>query len=173
MQETGGGNSRLALVVGFGGLLGIMTLAGIDALRVLHNFYGNDDRIRREFLFQNRVLNEIRSDVYLSGTYVRDYLLEPEAARAENYRIELEQLRKQMDGALASYGSQLASGEAQQYTALRGELADYWEILAPIFRWSPEERRRLGYAFCATRFFRGGRTCSKWPTGLRRSMNSS
>src|SRR5579871_1632901 len=69
---------RLALVIGFGGLLSIMALAGIDAMRVLQQFRNSDDQIRRRYLSQNHVLNDIRSDVYVSGTYVRDYLLEPD-----------------------------------------------------------------------------------------------
>ena len=74
--------SRLALAVGFGGLLSIMALAGIDALNVLQQFRRNDDQIRRRYLAQNHVLNDIRSDVYVSGTYVRDYLLEPDPAES-------------------------------------------------------------------------------------------
>ncbi len=146
-------DSRLALAVGFGSLLLIMALAGVDALRVLRDFRINDDRIRREFLFQNRVLNEIKSEVYLSGTYVRDYLLEPETERAETYRASLEQLRGQMDQALQSYGRQLAPEEAEHYTALKVELAQYWDILGPIFKWDSAERRRSGYAFLRDEVF--------------------
>src|ERR1700683_5832684 len=95
--------SRLALALGFGWLLSIMGLAGIDALRVLQQFRRGDDQIRRRYLSENHVLNEIRSDVYLSGTYVRDYLLEPETERAETYRASLEQLRAQMETARRSF----------------------------------------------------------------------
>src|ERR1039458_8154423 len=101
-------NSRLALVAGFGSVLATMTLAGLDALRVLQDVRRNDDQIRRQFLFQNHVLNDIRSQVYLSGTYVRDYLLEPETERADKSRTSLEQLRQQMKSALDSYRRQLA-----------------------------------------------------------------
>ncbi len=146
-------NSRLALVAGFGSILVIMTLAGVDALRVLRDVRRNDDRIRRQFLFQNHVLNDIRSQVYLSGTYVRDYLLEPESERADTFRISLEQVRAQMESALESYGRQLAPAEVKHYTALRAELADYWRILAPVFRWDTAERRRLGYAFLRDEVF--------------------
>ncbi|HYL36465.1 MAG TPA: ATP-binding protein [Bryobacteraceae bacterium] len=139
--------SRVALVVGFGGLLTIMALAGLDALRVLQDVRKDDDRIRSQFLFQNHVLNDIRSQVYLSGTYIRDYLLEPEPERADTFRRSLEQVRKQMESALDSYGRQLNPAEAQQYSALNTELAQYWEILAPVFRWDAAERRRSGYAF--------------------------
>ena len=146
-------SSRVALIVGFGSLLAIMALAGIDALRVLQHFRSNDDRIRQQFLFRNHVLNDIRSEVYVSGTYVRDYLLEPETERAETYRVNLEQVRKQMVSALESYGQQLAPEEGTHYAALKTELAQYWDILAPIFRWNAAERRRLGYAFLRDEVF--------------------
>jgi len=146
-------SSRLALIVGFGSLLGIMALAGIDALRVLQSFRINDDRIRRQFLFRNHVLNDIRSEVYLSGTYVRDYLLEPETERADAYRASLEQVRVQMVSALESYRRQIAPEEFQHYTALKTELTEYWGILAPIFKWNAAERRRLGYTFLRDEVF--------------------
>ena len=146
-------SSRVALVVGFGGLLLIMALAGIDALRVLQQFRSRDDQIRRRYLSQNHVLNDIRSDVYLSGTYVRDYLLEPDPESAESYRTDLEDTRKHMESALELYGRQATTEEVQHYSALRTELLSYWGILAPIFQWDPRERRRSGYAFLRDEVF--------------------
>ncbi|HSR07471.1 MAG TPA: ATP-binding protein [Bryobacteraceae bacterium] len=146
-------NSRLALLIGFGGLLLIMALAGIDALRVFQRFRLGDEQIRGRYLYQNHVLNDIRSDVYLSGTYVRDYLLEPDPARAEIYRTSLEDVRKHMESALELYGRQTAPAEAQHYSALRAELMDYWGILAPVFRWGPVERRGSGYTFLRDEVF--------------------
>src|SRR5271167_4374095 len=110
--------SRVALALGFGGLLAIMVLAGIDAWRVLEQFRRSDDQIRRRYLSENHLLNDIRSDVYVSGTYVRDYLLEPETQRADIYRASLEQVRKHMESALSSYGRQVVPAEAQHYTTL-------------------------------------------------------
>ena len=146
-------NSRQALAIGFGSLLLIMALAGVDGVRVLRNFRANDDGVRRQFLSQNHLLNDIRSDVYLSGTYVRDYLLEPEPERADSYRASLEKLRKQMETALQSYGRQVAPLEEQHYSALTEELSQYWMILAPIFKWDSMERHRLGYTFLRDQVF--------------------
>jgi signal transduction histidine kinase len=145
--------SRIALAVGFGGLLSIMALAGIDALRVLQQFRRSDEQIRRRYLAQNHVLNDIRSDVYVSGTYVRDYLLEPDTERADAYRASLAEVRRHMESALESYRGQIAASEAQHYSALRAELLDYWGILSPIFQWNPAERRRSGYAFLRDEVF--------------------
>lgn len=124
-----------------------MALAGIDALRVLGHFRRSEEQIRRQYLAENHVLNDIRSDVYVSGTYVRDYLLEPEPKSADAYRANLQQVRKHMEAALDSYRVQVGPGGLQHYTALRMELTDYWAILAPIFHWDSAERRRSGYAF--------------------------
>jgi signal transduction histidine kinase len=140
-------NSRLALMVGFGGILAIMSLAGLDALRVLRDVRVDDDRIRRQFLSQNHVLNDIRSQVYLSGTYVRDYLLEPDSERAEKSRGSLEQLRQQMQSALDRYGREIAPAQVRHYSALRAELGEYWRILMPVLQWDSAERRRLGFVF--------------------------
>jgi signal transduction histidine kinase len=145
--------SRLALAVGFGSLLLIMALSGLDALRVLQNFRHSEARIRRQFLYRNHVLNDIRSDVYVSGTYVRDYLLDPETARAEGFRKTLEEVHSKMETALQSYAGQLDPEQTQHYEALKNELARYWDTLAPVFKWSAIERRSLGYAFLRDEVF--------------------
>lgn len=135
------------LIAGLGSLLAIMALAGVGALRVLVNVRAKDDAIRREFLSRNHILNDIRSDVYLSGTLVRDYLLEPEPSRAETHRAALEDTRRKMDVALESYALQIDPEEIPHYTALRMELAGYWDTLAPVFQWNTAQRGRLGYPF--------------------------
>jgi signal transduction histidine kinase len=145
--------SRIALTIGFGGLLSIMAAAGIDALHVLQQFRRNDEQIRRRYLSENHALNDLRSDVYVSGTYVRDYLLESEPERADAFRANLEQVHSHMQSALDAYGGQVAPVDAQHYSALRIELADYWRILAPIFRWDAAERHRSGYPFLRDEVF--------------------
>src|SRR5205809_150773 len=140
-------STRLALTVGFGGLLVIIALAGLDTLRVLRQIRANEDQIRQEFLFRNHVLNNIRSDLYLSGTYVRDYLLEPDFERAESYRATLQKVRTEMDSALESYGSKLDPEQSRDYAALKIELAGYWDVLEPVLQLNNQERQRKGYAF--------------------------
>jgi signal transduction histidine kinase len=140
-------DSRMALAIGFGGLLTLVAASGIDALRVLGRVRREDSRIRQQFLLGNHLLNDIRSQLYLSGTYVRDYLLDPEAARAEAYRASLEEVRRQMEGALASYAGVMQSEDAVPYFALKAELSIYWNVIGPILNWDAAQRRRRGYLF--------------------------
>ncbi len=146
-------STKFALIAGFGGLLVIIALAGIDTLRVLRQIRSNGNQIRQEFLFRNHVLNNIRSDLYLSGTYVRDYLLEPDYERAESYRFTLEKVRTEMDSALESYGSKLDPEESRDYAALKIELARYWDILGPVLKLTDHERQQKGYAFLRDEVF--------------------
>ncbi len=140
-------NARTALIAGFGSLLAIMALTGGDALLVLRQVRQQDDAIRRQFLFRNHTLNEVRSDLYLSGTWVRDYLLEPEPTRADSFRASLEEVRRKMQASLDEYGRQVNTAERPAYAALTKELARYWDVLGPIMHWNAEERRTRGYIF--------------------------
>jgi signal transduction histidine kinase len=146
-------NARTALITGFGSLLAIMALTGGDALLVLRQVRQQDDALRRQFLFRNHTLNEVRSDVYLSGTWVRDYLLEPEPARADEFRSSLEDVRQKMQAALREYGRQVTAEEQPAYLALTTELGRYWDVLGPIIHWSADERRMRGYIFLRDEVF--------------------
>ena len=139
--------SRLVLIAGFGGLLVLMAFAGADGIQALQQIQTSNDRIRQDFLLRMQVLERIRSDLYLSGTDVRDYLLEPQSGRAEGHRYTLLETRKDMDAALEEYARLLSSGETQPFTVLTRELADYWRVLEPTFEWTAERRQRAGYAF--------------------------
>ncbi|HEV2383304.1 MAG TPA: ATP-binding protein [Terriglobia bacterium] len=146
-------STSFTLALGFGGLLAIMALAGVDGMRMLRQIRRGDNQIRRQFLSENHALNNIRSELYLSGTYVRDYLLEPDPGRAETYRASLEQVHREMDSAVESYGQQPEATQATHYAELAAELSRYWSALAPILQWDAAQRRAEGYAFLRDQVF--------------------
>lgn len=147
------GQSRAVLLSGFGGLLLLMVFAGVDGLRVLRQMQERSGVIQHDFLERSQVLNQIRSDVYLSGTYARDYLLDPQPSAAERNRTELNRLRKEMDAILAGYAGLMRPEERTPLERLRKNLDDYWRILDPVFRWNPEQRRRGGFPFLRDEVF--------------------
>ena len=146
--------SRLVLILGFGGLLLLLTMAGIDGIRTLRQIQNANEAIREDFLLHTRLLERIRGDVYTSGTYVRDYLLEPEAGRAEGHRFSLLETRRDMDAALAQYRAILGGPESATFEALTRNLAEYWAVLDPVFQWTAAERRQKGYFFLRDEVFR-------------------
>lgn len=147
------GQSRLLLLAGFGGLLAIMALAGLDAVHILREIQTRNDRLQREFVERSSVLGQIRSELYVSGTYVRDYLLEPDIENAAAYRADLDRVRRRMDEDLRHLAQLTGTQGPPLIGTLRMTLADYWQVLDPVFRWSPEQRHAQGYLFLRDRVF--------------------
>ena len=139
--------SRLVLTIGFGGLLLLMMFAGFDNIRRLRQIQTSNDNIRENFLSRTRLLEQIRSDLYLSGTYVRDYLLEPEGSNADSRRASLLMTRNEMETALQKYTALLDGEQSVPFRILTQELQSYWGVLEPVFTWHAGERRNRGYAF--------------------------
>jgi signal transduction histidine kinase len=139
--------SRVALLAGFGGLLLLMGFAGLDGVQALEEIRTSNDSVREDFLARTRLLERIRADVYVSGTYVRDYLLEPESGKAEGHRYSLLESRNDTDAALAAYRKLLHDREVKPLEGLTRELDSYWRALGPVFEWTPEQRRRNGFFF--------------------------
>jgi len=145
--------AQVALLASFGGMLGLMLFAGVDSLRSLRQVQSRNVQIRQTFLLRNRALEEIRSALYQSGTFTRDYLLERDAARAETYRASLQTVRGEMDAALASYSRSLDSREEAPFQALQSRIADYWKLLDPVFHWNAEEKTTRTDAFMHQELF--------------------
>jgi signal transduction histidine kinase len=152
-NRTPDAHSRVALIAGFGGLLVLMAFAEIDGVRALREIQNSNDEFREDFLLRTRLLERIRGDVYVSGTYVRDYLLEPEAGKAEGHRYSLLETRHDMDDALAQYRALLKAPEQQPFAALTGALDAYWGLLEPVFSWLPDKRQRDGFLFLRDEVF--------------------
>jgi len=146
-------NSRVILTAGFGGLLLLMAFSAVDGMQALQQIQTSNDTIREQFLQRTRVLERIRADVYVSGTYVRDYLLEPESGKAEGHRYSLLEARRDMDSALAEYRTLIDDRETAPFQGLTRQLADYWSVLEPVFLWTPEQRRTGGYIFLRDEVF--------------------
>ena len=144
---------RLPLLLGFGGLLCIMAISGAGALRSLTAFRQEDTQIREQFLLRNRLLNDIRAGVYLSGTHVRDYLLEPDSGRAASYGQSLSSVRERMESDLAVYANQLEPSGSTQYSTLRSQLTNYWKAIDPVLSWSAARRHDAGYAYLRDEVF--------------------
>jgi len=140
-------NSRIVLAIGFGGLLLLLAFAGFDGVEKLRQIEHRNDVIRESFLARTRLLEQIRSDLYLSGTYVRDCLLEPDAAKAEAHRASLLRTRNRMESALGQYKALLNEAQARPFRDLNQALQEYWSILAPVLAWNAGQRRDRGYAF--------------------------
>jgi signal transduction histidine kinase len=139
--------TRMALALGFGVLLTLLVLSGINAVHGISHLQSNNEDILAEFLGRATRLDELRATIYLSGTYVRDYLLEPDPVAAEQSRLALADTRRQIQSMISLTTSKPDSADRTMYDALRHETAEYWRTLDPVFTWSARQRREEGYRF--------------------------
>ena len=131
----------------------MMAFAGFGAVSILGQIQTRNEKMRADFLDRNRMLEQIRADLYLSGNLFRDYLLEPNAHTAEAHRGGLAKVRHQMDSALATYERFLPAEEMAAFAGLKTALQDYWHVLDPALRWDSEQRREHGYPFLRDEVF--------------------
>src|SRR5689334_12477116 len=103
----------LVLWLGFGGLLVCIVGAATGTILALDNVRADETRIRRAFLGRLSDLDQIRSHIYLSGTYVRDFLLSPDPSGAAAQTSRLTALQNQSRAALQSYSGLIEPNERE------------------------------------------------------------
>jgi len=133
--------------VGFGGVLVLMLIAGVDSIRVVHRIELRQVELTQTYLAQQRALESIRAALYRSGNAVRDFLTATTPRQAEARAAELRRIRAEMEAALESYAQYVPERETEIFASLGQDVQRYWEIVTPLLEWSPRERRRGGFAF--------------------------
>ena len=84
-------------------------------------------------------LRRLRSDVNLSGIFVRDYLLDIARDHAPEYRERLADFRR-INLATASELRQLDATHSARIENLVTQLDDYWRTFEPLFDWTSDEK---------------------------------
>jgi signal transduction histidine kinase len=135
------------LCAGFGGLLIFILAAAAGTLVLLDRVRSDDTRTRQTFVERLGALEQIRAQIYLSGTYVRDFLLSPDAGGAEAQRARLTGIENETRGVLDRYDKLLDPEERDAFQSLRNEIGAYWRVLEGTFAWTPRERDRRRYSF--------------------------
>ena len=133
--------------MGFGVLLTLLVLSGLNAIGLISRLQSSNEDILHEFLRRETRLDELRSAIYLSGTYIRDYLLEPDPVRAEQSRLALADSRGQIQSLISLTAAGPDATGQSMYEALRREIREYWRTLDPVLNWDAQQRHRNGYRF--------------------------
>ena len=135
------------LTVGFGTLITLISVVGFSVFRRAERIYAEVLGIHEGYRRSAAALKMIQADVYLSSILIRDYLLEPSPAAAGQYRKEFLEIGSVWPKHLASLEPLISDGEQGPFARLRRELDRRWQVLDPVFDWSPEQKAVLGSAF--------------------------
>jgi signal transduction histidine kinase len=127
-MTTQAGGRRL-LLAGFGGLLLLMLVAGVDALMVLRQVRSRDAQERDLYLRRANALDQVRTGIYQSAIAMRAYLLAASTSDAAAQLAEWGVMRGNTDQALTDCAAVLDTTDAPQLASLRAEVQDYWRLL--------------------------------------------
>jgi signal transduction histidine kinase len=129
----------LVAAVGLSSLLLLIALSLLTTSRKAQEIYIQLDQLNSHHQQVDAKLRRLRSDVNLSGIFVRDYLLDIARERAPEYRQTLAEFR---DGNIATLAelAALAGSHEDKIGSLRTQLEAYWQTFDPLFDWTVGEK---------------------------------
>ena len=132
--------------LGLGSLLVLIVVSMLASSRKAQEIYNELDQLNTFHHNVDTKLRRLRSDVHLSGIFVRDYLLDVERERAPEYRQRLAELRQTNMSTVAELHA-LPNVDGERIVNLQTRLDDYWQTFDPLFDWTPAEKVLRSAAF--------------------------
>src|SRR5262249_17896364 len=124
---------------GLGSLLILIVASTLTLSRKAQGIYTEIDQLNTHHHHVDAKLRRLRSDVNLSGIFVRDYLLDVSRERAPEYRERLPEFPR-ANIATVDELLQLDATHAERIANLKNQLEDYWETFEPLFDWTATEK---------------------------------
>jgi len=132
--------------VGLGSLLVLIVVAMLTTSSKAQDIYTQLDQLNTHHHDVDAKLRRLRSDVNLSGIFVRDYLLDISREHAPEYRQRLAEFRSANIATLEELKA-LAPPHQARIGSLQDQLEDYWQAFDPLFDWTISEKIFRGSAF--------------------------
>ncbi len=132
-----------------GGLLLLVVVSVLTASQKAQDIYTQLDALNQQYHQVETKLRRMRSDVHLSGIFVRDYLLDTARERAPEYRQRLADFR---EGNMLTFVAlrELTQNRHENDTrleSLEAKLDEYWQTLDPLFDWTMAEKLSFSAGF--------------------------
>jgi signal transduction histidine kinase len=132
--------------LGLGTLLLLIVGSVLASSRRAQDIYAELDQLNTYHHEVDANLQRLRSDVNLSGIFVRDYLLDIVRERVPEYRTQLAEFRR-INNATLNELRRLTPGHDAQFASLQETLDEYWTTFDPLFDWTPAEKILRSAAF--------------------------
>ena len=128
--------------LGLGGLLLLVVVSVLAASNRAQEIYTQLDQLNTHQREVETKLRALRSDVHLSGIFIRDYLLDGARENAAAYRERLAEFRQNNLATVADL-RKLANGRPdneERISSLEAKLDEYWQAYDPLFDWTIVEK---------------------------------
>jgi len=150
LKSEGGWPSRklrLTLLISFGGLLALMVIAGLDALRLARQLHTQEEEIRQTFLAHTQPLLVLSSSIYVYNDRIQEYLMSQEPQADGLTAEEFSRLTAEINSTLKTYPENRQPEERELLESLQQMFTEQQGMLNPVLSWSREERRRQALRF--------------------------
>lgn len=145
--------SKLVLVLGFGGLLILMGLAGFDSIQALRQMESTHLETTGIYLQQHHQLQKLRTALYLSASAMRDYLIEQDADQATRRLTDLGELKTEVETSASEYERSVRPEQRALFEELKQQVASYWQLLDPVLDRKVRGSRGQVYEFLRSRLW--------------------
>ena len=92
---------RAVLRAGFGCVLALLVFSTVEAYRIQGSVSDRHAEVYRHYLDQDGALSQLRRNILLGSTYIRDFFMSTRPERAQVYRNQIRELQSQNRHALA------------------------------------------------------------------------
>jgi signal transduction histidine kinase len=125
-------------------LLGLSLMASRRRAQQIYDQLEATDSSHRQV---DGLLRRLRSDIHLSGIFVRDYLLDTSQSAGPAYRQQITDLHTQTSATLGSLRELAGERESDRFERLAANIDDYWHVFDPLFDWTAVEKSARSLRF--------------------------
>jgi signal transduction histidine kinase len=138
---------RLTLLIGFGGLLALMLVTGLEALDLARQLHVQEEAIRRTFLAHTQPLMVLSSSICVYNDRVQEYLLSQDPQAEGLTASEFSRLTAEVNSTLNAFPEARQPEERALFEDLEHLFAAQQEMMHPILSWNQEKRHRQALQF--------------------------
>jgi len=128
----------LVAAIGLGTLVILIAVSMLASSHKAEQIYAQLDTLNAHHQRVEASLRRLRSDVNLSGIFVRDYLLDVARERAPEYRERIADYRRTSLATVTELRGLVKNDD--RIARLETRLEDYWSTFDPLFDWTPYEK---------------------------------
>lgn len=133
--------------IGLASLLLLVVYSVWTASNKAQAIYTRLDQLNSHHREVEAKLRRLRSDVHLSGIFVRDYLLDTEREHAQDYQDQLAAFRGANLATLAELRALAGAEQSERINTLQSQLEEYWRAFEPLIDWTIAEKITLSARF--------------------------
>jgi hypothetical protein len=141
------GKLRLTLLISFGGLLALMVIAGLDALRLARELHTQEYAIRQAFLAHTQPLLVLSSSIYIYNDRIQAYLMSQDPQADGLTAEQFSRLTAEISSTLNSYPEERQPEEVALLKKIQQLFTEQQGMLNPVLSWSREERHKHALRF--------------------------